>query len=191
MARLDNSESDLSILFPPQNAEVLVLDYGLAPENPFPGAIQDAVAAYRGLLQLGLTPASIVIAGDSAGGALTMSTLLSIRDARLPQPAAGVCSSPWVDMECTAASYGSKADVDPLCTRASMIKEAGLYLNGHDPRDPLASPIHADLRRLPPLLSQVGSHETLLDEGTLLARRAEEAGRPSRPGARSPPSAGW
>ena len=159
-------------------ARTFLVDYGLAPEHPFPGAIQDSADAYRGILAQGVAPSSIVIAGDSAGGNLTMATLLSLRDAGVPLPAAGVCISPWVDLECVGETMTSKADVDPLCTRDPMMVQAGLYLNGHSARDPLASPIHADLRGLPPLLIQVGSEETLLDDSRRLARRAEEAGVP-------------
>lgn len=159
-------------------ARAFVVDYRLAPESPFPAAIQDAAAAYRGLLAQGVAPSSIVIAGDSAGGNLTVATLLSLRDAGVPLPAAGVCISPWVDLECVGETMKTKADVDPLCEYNSMILEAGLYLNGQDAHAPLASPIHADLRGLPPLLIQVGTEETLFDDSTRLARRAEDAGVP-------------
>jgi monoterpene epsilon-lactone hydrolase len=94
----------------------------------------------------------------------------------VPLPVGGVCISPWVDLECVGETMKSKADVDPLCTYDSMVAEAALYLNGHSARDPLASPIHADLRGLPPLLIQVGTEETLLDDSKRLARRAEDAG---------------
>jgi monoterpene epsilon-lactone hydrolase len=157
-------------------ARTFLVDYRLAPEHPFPAAIQDSADAYRGILAQGVAPSSIVIAGDSAGGNLVIATLLSLRDSAVPLPAAGVCISPWVDLECVGESMKSKADVDPLCTYDSMIAEAALYLNGHSARDPLASPIHADLRGLPPLLIQVGTEETLLDDSTRLARRAEESG---------------
>lgn len=159
-------------------ARIFVADYRLAPESPFPAAIQDAAAAYRGLLAQGVAPSSIVIAGDSAGGNLTVATLLSLRDAGVPLPAAGVCISPWVDLECVGDTMKSKADVDPLCQYDGMILEAGLYLNGQNARAPLASPIHADLRGLPPLLIQVGTEETLLDDSTRLAQAAEKAGVP-------------
>jgi epsilon-lactone hydrolase len=159
-------------------SRIFLVNYRLAPENPFPAAIQDAADAYRGILKLGVPPSSIVIAGDSAGGNLTVATLLSLRESGVPLPAAGVCISPWVDLECVGETMKSKADVDPLCEHDSMLLEAGLYLNGHGARDPLASPIHADLRGLPPLLIQVGTEETLLDDSTRLARRAEEAGVP-------------
>jgi epsilon-lactone hydrolase len=157
-------------------ARTFLVDYRLAPENPFPAAIQDCADAYRGILAQGVAPSSIIIAGDSAGGNLVVATLLSLRDAGVPLPAGGVCISPWVDLECVGETMKSKADMDPLCAYDSMIAQAALYLNGHGARDPLASPIHADLRGLPPLLIQVGSEETLLDDSKRLARRAEESG---------------
>lgn len=157
-------------------ARTLVLDYGLAPEHPFPTAIHEATAAYTALLKQGVAPSSIVIAGDSAGGALTMATLLSLRDSGAPLPAGGVCISPWVDLECSGETMTTKANVDPLCTREPMLIEAGLYLAGHSARDPLASAIYADLSALPPLLIQVGSEEMLLDDSKRLAARAQADG---------------
>jgi len=159
-------------------ARTLVIEYRLAPEHPFPAAVEDGTAAYAGLLEQGVAPTSIVIAGDSAGGNLTMATLLSLRDSGAPLPAGGVCISPWVDLECLGETMTTNADVDPLCTQESMLLEAGLYLGGHNARDPLASPIYADLKGLPPLLIQVGSEETLLDDSNRLAARAKEAGVP-------------
>jgi epsilon-lactone hydrolase len=157
-------------------ARTFLVDYRLAPEHPFPAAIQDCADAYRGILAQGVDPSSIVIAGDSAGGNLTVATLVSLAEVGVPLPAAGVCISPWLDLECSGETMTSKANVDPLCARESMILEAGLYLNGHSALDPLASPIHADLQGLPPLLIQVGTEETLLDDSKTLARLAEKAG---------------
>ncbi len=157
-------------------ARTLVLDYRLAPEHPFPAAVEDAVAAYRWLLDQHIDPSTIVIAGDSAGGGLTLATLVSIRDAGLPMPAGAVCISPWIDLECTGATMETKAAVDPLCTRESLLDEAALYLAGENPRHPLASPYYADLRGLPPLLIQVGTEETLLEDAHRLEQRAKNAG---------------
>jgi acetyl esterase/lipase len=158
------------------DAQVLVVDYRLAPENPFPAAVDDAVAAYKWLLGTGVSPKSVVIAGDSAGGGLTMATLLALRDAGIPLPAAGVCLSPWVDLECTGETMTSKADVDPVVQRDGVIGMAQMYLAGENPRNPLASPLHGDLTGLPPLLIQVGTRETLLDDSVRLVARAEKAG---------------
>jgi len=159
-------------------ARTLVIEYRLAPEHPFPAAIEDGTAAYAGLLKQGVASSSIVIAGDSAGGNLTIASLLSIRDSGAPLPAGGVCISPWVDLECIGETMTTNADVDPLCTKESLLLEASLYLGDHDARGALASPIYADLKGLPPLLIQVGSEETLLDDSNRLAARAKEAGVP-------------
>jgi len=153
----------------------LALDYRLAPEHPFPAAVEDAVAGYRYLLSRGIRPGRIAIAGDSAGGGLVVAALLAIRDAGLAQPAGGWCISPWVDMEGIGESMSSRAAADPMVQRAGLLDMAGLYLNGADPRSPLAAPIYADLRGLSPLLIQVGAAETLLDDAIRLAKVAGAA----------------
>jgi epsilon-lactone hydrolase len=157
-------------------ARVLVIDYRLAPEHPFPAAVEDTVTAYRWMLAQGLTPARIAIAGDSAGGGLTAAALVAIRDAGLRAPAAGVCISPWADMEGIGESMTTKAAADPMVQKATIVNLAKVYLAGKDPRSPLAAPIYADLRGLPPLLIQVGSNEVLLDDAVRLAERARKAG---------------
>jgi epsilon-lactone hydrolase len=154
----------------------LLLDYRLAPEHPFPAALEDAVAAYEWLLRAGITPARVVIAGDSAGGGLTMATLIALRNRGLPRPAAGVCISPWVDLTNTAASYTTKAAVDPIVTVESIAQLTQAYIGTGDPKQPLVSPLYADLRNLPPLLIHVGSEEVLLDDALGLAARARTAG---------------
>jgi monoterpene epsilon-lactone hydrolase len=156
-------------------ARGLALDYRLAPENPFPAAVDDAVAGYKGLLGQGIAPENIAIAGDSAGGGLTVATLVAARDAGLPMPAAAVAISPFADMEGTGESVVSKAAEDPSLNREGLTGMAGTYLNGGSPRSPLASPIYANLAGLPPLLIQVGSVEILLDDATRLAARAGAA----------------
>jgi monoterpene epsilon-lactone hydrolase len=157
-------------------ANALLLDYRLAPEHPFPTAVDDAVAAYRWLLDQGIAASHIVIAGDSAGGGLTVATLLALRDASVPLPAGGVCISPWVDLTCSAASYRTKAEADPIVKSGPIEEMARAYLGDRDRRTPLASPLFADLRGLPPLLIHVGSDEVLLDDAVQLSERAKQAG---------------
>jgi len=157
-------------------ASALLLDYRLAPEHPFPAAVEDASAAYRWLLDQATAPEHIVIAGDSAGGGLTVATVLALREARVPLPAGGVCISPWVDLTCSGASYATKAAADPIVRRAGVEEMARAYLGATPPRTPLASPLFADLRGLPPLLIHVGSDEVLLDDAVQLAERAKAAG---------------
>lgn len=154
----------------------LLLDYRLAPEHPFPAGLEDAVAAYQWLLAGGVAPARIVVAGDSAGGGLTMATLLALRERGLPRPAAAVCISPWVDLTNSAASYATKAAVDPIVTLDSIALLTQAYIGTGDPKQPLVSPLYADLRNLPPLLIHVGSDEVLLDDALGLAARARTAG---------------
>jgi len=154
----------------------LLVDYRLAPEHPFPAALDDAVAGYQWLLGRGLAPSRVVVAGDSAGGGLTVATLLALRDRGLPQPAGGVCISPWVDLTCSGATYATKAAVDPIVTRESVAMMAQAYAGPGDPKAPLLSPLYADLRGLPPLLVQVGSDEVLLDDALGLGERARAAG---------------
>ena len=158
------------------DADVLSIDYRLAPENPFPAAVEDAVSAYRWLVGQGCDPAGVAIAGDSAGGGLTVATLVSLRDQGLPLPACGVCLSPWVDMEGIGDSMTSRASLDPMVQREGLVAMAETYLGGADPKTPLAAPLYADLHGLPPLLIQVGTSETLYDDATRLAERAEAAG---------------
>jgi acetyl esterase/lipase len=154
------------------NAGALSLDYRLAPEHPFPAALEDALLGYRFLLSRGYQPERIAIAGDSAGGGLVVSAMIAIRDAGLPQPGCGWCISPWVDLEAIGETMTTKAAVDPTVQRAGILDMAGLYLNGADPRSPLAAPIYADLTGLAPLLIQVGAAETLLDDAIRLAKTA-------------------
>lgn len=148
---------------------VLALDYRRAPENPFPAAVDDVVSAYRFLLDQGLAPGRIAIGGDSAGGGLVLALMLAARERSLPLPACGWCISPWVDLLCSSASMTTKAAVDPMIQKPYLVEIAGQYLAGADPRTPLASPLYGDLRGLPPLLIQVGSAETLLDDSVMLA----------------------
>ena len=157
-------------------ARVLNVDYRLAPEHPFPAAVDDATAAYRWMLKQGITPERAAIGGDSAGGGLTVATLVALRDAGDPLPAAAICLSPWVDLEGTGNSMTEKASVDPMVQQAGLLEMAAAYLGGADPKTPLAAPLHADLLGLPPMLIQVGTAETLLDDARRLADRAKQAG---------------
>jgi epsilon-lactone hydrolase len=156
----------------------LALGYRLAPEHPFPAALDDALAAYGFLLDQGIAPDKIAIGGDSAGGGLTLATMIRLRDAGKPLPGCAWLVSPWVDLQMTGASLAEKADVDPLIQKPYLGELASAYLAGADPAGPLVSPLHADLAGLPPLLVQVGSAETLLDDALRIARRAGAADVP-------------
>jgi monoterpene epsilon-lactone hydrolase len=148
----------------------LALDYRLAPEHPFPAAVDDALAGYRFLLGRGISPGRVALAGDSAGGGLVVAAMLAIRDARLPQPGCGWCISPWVDMEAVGETMTSKAPADPTVQRTGLLDMAKIYLGGADPRSPLAAPIYGNLSGLAPLMIQVGACETLLDDALRLAK---------------------
>jgi epsilon-lactone hydrolase len=153
----------------------LAVGYRLAPEHPFPAALDDALAAYRFLLDFGIAPANIAIGGDSAGGGLTLATMIRLRDTGKPLPGCAWLISPWVDLTMSGASLADKAEVDPLIQKAYLEELAAAYLRGADPAGPLASPLNADLAGLPPLLIQVGSAETLLDDAVRIARKAAVA----------------
>ena len=157
-------------------AVVLSLDYRLAPEKPFPAAVQDAVSGYRWILGQGIAPEQVALAGDSAGGGLTVATLLALREEGEPLPAAGVCMSPWVDLTCSSDTYRTKAETDALVKKEDVLRYASLYLAGQDPEKPLASPLFADHKGLPPILIHVGSEEVLLDDSVGLDRRLKESG---------------
>jgi monoterpene epsilon-lactone hydrolase len=157
-------------------ARALVPRYRLAPERPFPSAVEDTAADYRWLLEEGYRPERVIIAGDSSAGGLTVATMLKLREDGTPLPAGGVPISPWVDLACTGETLETNAKVDLTATKASLQRMAGQYLYGADPRTPLASPLYADLSGLPPLLVVVGGDEALLDDSVRLARSAGMAG---------------
>ncbi len=155
---------------------VFCADYRLAPEHPFPAAVDDAVAAYGGLLDKGFASARIAIAGDSAGGGLTIATLVALRQKGLPLPACAIAISPWCDLSQGGEAYRARARRDPIVKKEGLDAMATAYLGGADPKTPLASPAFADLKGLPPLLIQVGTGEALYDDALTLKTRAEAEG---------------
>jgi acetyl esterase/lipase len=157
-------------------ARVLLIDYRLAPEHPFPAALDDATKAWRWLLKQGLSPDKMAIVGDSAGGGLTIATLVNLRDQKLGLPACAVAISPWVDLEGVGNSLATRSAQDPMVQKEGLAWMARLYLAGKDARTPLAAPLHADLSGLPPVLVQVGTAETLLDDATRIAERLHAVG---------------
>src|SRR5262245_26658568 len=157
-------------------ARVLLIDYRLAPEHPFPAAVDDTAKAWRWLLQQGLASGRLAIAGDSAGGGLTIATLVNLRDLKLALPACAVAISPWIDLEGVGTSMTARSAQDPMVQKAGLKWMADMYLAGKDSKTPLAAPLHADLKGLPPVLVQVGSAETLLDDATRLAEKLHTSG---------------
>lgn len=158
-------------------ARVLVIDYRLAPEHPFPAALDDAAAAYRWLLQQGTDPRRIAVMGDSAGGGLTLATLLRLRDDGIPLPAAAVALSPWTDLTVSGESIERNAKSESMITPAQARDFAAHYLAGAEARHPHASPLYGDPASLPPVLLLVGSGEILLDDAVRMANRLRACGR--------------
>jgi epsilon-lactone hydrolase len=158
-------------------SRALVPDYRRSPEHTHPAPVQDALSAYRWLLDQGIEAPHVVFAGDSAGGGLVVTTMLLAREQGLPLPAAGMPLSPWFDFEATGASHDANDGKDMLLSREFALRLAGMFLGETgDPRDPLVSPLHADLAGLPPLYVQASSDEVLADDSRSFAQRAEQAG---------------
>ncbi|MCL4262579.1 MAG: alpha/beta hydrolase [Anaerolineae bacterium] len=157
-------------------SRVLLPDYRLAPEHPFPAAVDDAVAAYRWLLAAGYKPENLTIMGDSAGGGLALAALVALRDAGERLPGTAVCISPWTDLAGTGDSMTGKRQVDVLLTPELLARYARWYADGRDLTHPLISPLYASLAGLPRLLIQVGENEILLDDATRLLARARADG---------------
>jgi epsilon-lactone hydrolase len=156
-------------------AKVISVDYRLAPEHPYPAAVDDALAAYQALLHDGTDPADIALAGESAGGGLAIATLVNARDHGLPLPAAAFVMSPYADLTLAGATMDTKRAADPLLSRDNLQARIPDYTAGHDPALGLISPVFADLSGLPPLIIQAGTHEVLLDDAIRLARQATTA----------------
>lgn len=166
----------VTVSFARQGFRVFAPNYRLAPENKFPAAVDDAVAAYRGLLSAGHAPEKIVVGGDSAGGGLALSLLLALQRDGVPLPAGAALFSPWTDLAATGDSIKTNTRRCAMFYGESVAPSARMYLGEMDPKNPLASPLYADLTGLPPLLLHVGADEVLRDDSTRLAERAKAAG---------------
>ena len=158
------------------NNRALLIGYRLAPEHPFPAAIEDSITAYRWLLSKGISPQNIIFTGASAGGGLVISTLVRLRELNLPFPAGAVLLSPWTDLACTGESLTSNAEYEPGITIPVLQGIAKLYYQDQSPQNSLISPLYANLEKLPPMLIHVGNIETLRDDSVRLADRAKNAG---------------
>jgi epsilon-lactone hydrolase len=157
------------------HAKVISVDYRLAPENPYPAAVDDALAAYEALLHNGIAPSDIAFAGESAGGGLAIATLVNARDHGLPLPAAAFVMSPYADLTLGGTTMETRREVDPLLSRELLQPRVTDYASGQDTALGLISPVFADLSGLPPLIIQAGTHEVLLDDAIRLARQAATA----------------
>ena len=157
-------------------ARVLSVDYRMAPEHVFPAAVDDALAWWKALLAQGTDPKTVVFAGDSAGGGLTLACLLAAKAAGLPLPAGAVLFSPWTDLSCSGETMKTKADVDVMFNPESLPEAAAMYLAGQPATTPLASPLFGDLSGLPPMLIYASEHEILLSDSTRLHERAKAQG---------------
>ena len=173
---LDTHRPMLTHLAAATGGSILAVDYRLAPEHPHPAALEDATAAFRFVLASGVDPRHLVIAGDSAGGGLTLATLVALRDAGDPMPAAGVCISPWADLTQSGTTIITNAAIDPMVRAADLERWAAAYRATRPADDPAISPLFAQLHDLPPLLVEVGTAEVLLDDARRLALAVRDAG---------------
>lgn len=176
LGSLDTHRELAALLAREAQAHVLLLDYRLAPEHPWPAGLEDARAAWHWLHDTGVSPERLVLAGDSAGGALVLGLLQHLRDAHLPQPAAAVMMSPWVDLTCSALSIDYNAPTDLVIQRPQLKAFAELYAGRRPLNDPGISPLFGDLSQLPPMLLQVSQHESLRDDAVRLKRGLQQAG---------------
>jgi monoterpene epsilon-lactone hydrolase len=176
LGSIDASREWVARLARATNMRALIIGYRLAPEHPYPAALDDATAAYLWLLQEGVEPSRVILAGDSAGGGLALSALVGLRDTGHPIPAGAVCISPWTDLALTGGSIQDKAHVDPILSPGDLETYAGYYAGTVKRTEPLLSPMYADLTGLPPLLIQVGRNEILLDDAVRCAGKARQAG---------------
>ena len=156
--------------------KVLIPEYRLAPEHPFPAALDDALKVYQWLLDQGYSSTNMIIAGDSAGGGLSVATVLALKEKSGSLPAAVVCLSPWADLALTGQSHTTKAKAEAILNKDVLHEWALCYTDESNLTNPLVSPIHGDFHGFPPLLIQVGSEEILLDDSILLAEKAKSAG---------------
>jgi acetyl esterase/lipase len=176
LGSIDTSREWVARLARATKMRALAIDYRLAPEHPYPAALDDATTAYLWLLKQGVAPAQMLLAGDSAGGGLALAALVALRNAGHPLPAGAVCLSPWADLALTGDSMQSKAQIDPILTPGDLDTYAGYYAGEHERTGLLLSPLYADWHGLPPLLIQAGTDEILLDDAIRCAAKAQQAG---------------
>lgn len=176
MGSTDTHRMLVSSLALASGVRALSINYRLAPEHPFPAGLDDCLAAYHWLLRSGISPAKIIVVGDSAGGNLALGLLVALRDAGAPLPAGAVALSPVTDLTFSGESMETRRHLDPFFGEAGSLSVVKEYLAGQDPRQPLISPLFAELRGMPPLLIHVGDHEILLDDSVRFGEAAKKAG---------------
>ena len=174
---INTHRSFVGVLSKRNKCRCLIIDYRLAPENPFPAALEDSINIYKWLLdEIGINPKNLIIAGESAGGGLTLATTLKIKELDLPLPAACMVFSPWADLANTGETIKTKKDEDPFITPQFLVDFSKMYYANHDPKTPYISPLYGDYNGFPPLLIQVGTAEVLLSDAIRVTERAKKAG---------------